>query len=377
MRFDSTPYYHVGEMYSWDTLMEEMHQEVRLIDQGGFTGLWLAEHHFAWDGWYRASPNPILLGAGLIKNSDHLRIGQCGTILPDWHPLRVAEDIALLDNFTDGRVDFGVARGFDTRASAQFNAVGDRRNPKLNSEFFNEALDVIIDAWNQDAFQYRGRHYTFPEPGWREPNSWVRDPRYHAEDGEMIALGVHPKPVQKPHPPIFQMSTSNRSHELAGRRGIATMCQTVSLGKIREIWNTYYDAARDARGEENDFGDKLAVMIATYVADTMEEAEKAVRPGANMLGVWNKRDPVSASKDSFVDGEIEEGDLDLDWFDFQSKHDLIMVGTPDTVAEQIERYRMELNCQHIALFLNFPGLSFRQVMNSLTLFAEQVIPRFN
>ena len=61
MRFDCTPYYHVGEQYSWDTLMDEMHQEVKLIDQGGFTGLWLAEHHFAWDGWYRASPNPILL----------------------------------------------------------------------------------------------------------------------------------------------------------------------------------------------------------------------------------------------------------------------------------------------------------------------------
>ena len=74
MRFDCTPYYHVGEQYAWDTLMDEMHQEVRLIDQGGFTGLWLAEHHFAWDGWYRASPNPILMGAGLIKNSDRLRI---------------------------------------------------------------------------------------------------------------------------------------------------------------------------------------------------------------------------------------------------------------------------------------------------------------
>ena len=282
-----------------------------------------------------------------------------------------------LDNFTDGRVDFGIARGFDTRASAQFSSAGDRRNPKLNAEFFNEALDVIIGAWKQDAFQYQGNHFTFPEPGWHEPNTWVRDPRYHADDGEMVALGVHPKPVQKPHPPIFQMSTSNSSHELAGRRGISTMCQTVSLGKIREIWNTYYDAAKEARGEENNFGDKLSVMIATYVADTMEEALEAVRPGANMLGMWNKRDPMKASRDSFVEGEIEDGDLDLDWFDFQRKHDLIMVGTPDTVAEQIERYRTELNCQHIALFLNFPGLSFQQVMRSLTLFTEQVIPRLN
>ena len=62
MRFDSTPYYHVGEDYDWETLVDEMREEVRLMDQGGFTGTWLAEHHFAWDGWYRASPNPILLG---------------------------------------------------------------------------------------------------------------------------------------------------------------------------------------------------------------------------------------------------------------------------------------------------------------------------
>ena len=75
-------------------------------------------------------PTPFFMGAGLIKNSDHLRIGQCGTILPDWHPLRVAEDIALLDNFTDGRVDFGIARGFDTRASAQFSSAGRPAQPQ-------------------------------------------------------------------------------------------------------------------------------------------------------------------------------------------------------------------------------------------------------
>ena len=58
MRFDSTPYYHVGEDYDWETLVDEMREEVRLMDQGGFTGTWLAEHHFHWDGWYRASPTP-------------------------------------------------------------------------------------------------------------------------------------------------------------------------------------------------------------------------------------------------------------------------------------------------------------------------------
>ena len=75
MRFDSTLYYHVGELYPWERLEDEMCEEVKLMDQAGFTGIWLAEHHFWWDGWYRASPDPILLGANLARYSDRLRIG--------------------------------------------------------------------------------------------------------------------------------------------------------------------------------------------------------------------------------------------------------------------------------------------------------------
>ena len=74
---------------------------------------------------------------------------------------------------------------------------------------------------------------------------------------------------------------------------------------------------------------------------------------------------------------MEEGDRDSDWFDFQLKHDLILVGSPDSVSEQIERIQSKTGCQHIALFLNFPGLSFQQVMNSLHLFSDHIIPKFS
>ena len=86
MRFDSTPYYHLGTPYPWDTLVDEMRQEARLMEQGGFTTAWIAEHHFAWDGWLATSPNPLMLGQDLAAHTDTLRIGQCGVILPDWHP---------------------------------------------------------------------------------------------------------------------------------------------------------------------------------------------------------------------------------------------------------------------------------------------------
>ena len=128
MRFDSTVYYHFGEVYPWDKLTDEFREIAGILDQAGFTTVWLAEHHFSWDGWNRAMTNPILVGADLAAHTKRIRVGQCGVILPDWHPIRVAEDIAMLDNMTKGRVDFGIARGYDSRSALQFNVHADRLN---------------------------------------------------------------------------------------------------------------------------------------------------------------------------------------------------------------------------------------------------------
>ena len=117
-------------------------------------------------------------------------------------------------------------------------------------------------------------------------------------------------------------------------------------------------------------------MRPTFLAETYEEAVQAVRPGANRLAAWSSVNPHKARQATLIEEEMEEGDLDSDWFDFQLKHDLILVGSPDSVSEQIERIQSKTGCRHIALFLNFPGLSFKQVMNSLHLFSDRIIPRF-
>ena len=375
MRFDSTPYYHVGEDYDWETLVDEMREEVRLMDQGGFTGIWLAEHHFHWDGWYRASPNPILLGADLINESDRLRVGQCGTILPDWNPIRVAEDIAMLDQLTRGRVDFGVARGINNRATIQFREEADRRNEQHRS-LFNETLEVILGAWRNDAFSYKGEFFTYPAPGWQETNPLGRDPRFHSETGELKALGLTPKPFQRPHPPVFNMVESSSSHAYSARMGIGAMCFSISHGRIKDAWRAYNNAASETAGHDVPYGQNLAVMRPTYIADSYEQAVADAREGTNLLASWITTDPDKVRKIMVSEEELEEGDLDLDWFDFQLKHDLILVGSPDSVSEQIERLETETGCPHLAFFLNIPLLSFQQVMHSLDLASSKVIPRF-
>ena len=374
MRFDSTLYYHVGEEYSWPLLFDEMHETVGLLDALGFCGVWLAEHHFAWDGWYRSGSNPILFGADVARYSDRLRVGQCGTIIPDWHPLRVAEDIAFLDQMTRGRVDFGIAPGINSRACMQFHQAADRRDRPRNQALFEECLDVILAALNEEAFCYHGEFFRFPAPGWHD-NPMVRDPRFHNDEGELVRMAIAPRPYQNPLP-IYQMAESPASTERAARRGIGTMSQSLSAGRLLENWRLYRQSASEAHGRAFALGEGLAVMRPTYVAETREQAEREARHGFNLLGAWGSTGLYRQWEGMVTKEEVEAGDFDLDFFDFQIKHGLLLIGSPDSVAAQIERLRSELDCRHLALFLNIPLLSYEQVTRSLRLFGEEIMPRF-
>ena len=182
MRFDGNVNYHTltsPESYPVDKIIEEWRQTAQLFDEAGFTTVWLAGHHF----WYGTSlgacipTNPVLMGAHLATYTKQLRVGQSACILPDWHPIRLAEDLAMLDQITQGRLDIGIARGTNTAASIQFNVNADRRDQEKNYALFEETLEILIKAWTQDAFTHTGEFYTLPQPGWKEP-----DPRIYADD---------------------------------------------------------------------------------------------------------------------------------------------------------------------------------------------------
>ena len=292
----------------------------------------------------------------------------------------------MLDQMTKGRVDFGFIRGLPNRVNKQFNPNADRRDPKRNSALLVEALEVIIKAWTEEAFSHHGEFYTFPVPGHRESPSPDQDPRYYAPDGEMIALGVMPKPYQKPHPPIWQMADALPSYAFAAERGFGTMCYARSFEGVREVWTLYKEIASRIHGRDIPMGEtpdgrKLAVgQRLTYVAPTMEQAEQDTRERVNAVvgftaglkdDVWTERKAWLAESE-----ELTEDDLNADWFDFSQRHDLIWVGSPDYVAEKIEKLRSELNCDHVTIWPNISFLSFEEQMRSLYLFAEQVMPRF-
>jgi alkanesulfonate monooxygenase SsuD/methylene tetrahydromethanopterin reductase-like flavin-dependent oxidoreductase (luciferase family) len=313
-------------------------------------------------------------------------MGQSALVLPDYHPIRLAEDIATVDHLVKGRLDVGIARGTDSSASIQFHRDADRRDPKTNYRLFEEVLDIVIKCWTEDAFQHKGEFYTFPVPGWSEtnPDLYRSDPDHYDEDGALKALGVMPKTYQVPYPPIWQAADSTASYEYAAKKGHAVIGFGRSLAGTREAWTAYQEVASELCGRHlplgiTSNGQTLNAMRMFHIAETYEEAVRDARPGINKffetaVGLnpnWARNAMVGKNE------VLSDDDNNMDWFDFLEKYEMLLVGSPDFVAERIEKYQNEFNCQHLTLWPNPGFVPFQKVLKGIDLFAEKVVSRFS
>ncbi len=382
MRFDFSPFFNPGENIPWHRVVDMMREQTQLAEQAGFETVWLSEHHFAHNGYMNAPPNPVLMGADLAAHCKKIRVGQCPVVLPDWHPLRVAEDVALLDNMTKGRVDFGAGRGVNERTTLNFNINADRRDGKKCDALFRECLDIIMRAWTEDPFSYKGEYYEFPVPGWHETNRVFQplDERYHrVDDGEYVGMYVHPRPFQDPHPPVWLMSNTPGTYQFAGAEGMNVIGMANPPGKIRACWDAFSESASQAQGRHLALGEGVGICVMIYVAESAEQAARDIRESTNifyeMMNGWRTGGEWALRSYLDDDEELTATDRDNDWYDFLLAHDIIWAGTPQYVAEKIERLREELGLQHIMLIEPFVGLPYQKILKSMTLFGEQVIPR--
>ena len=189
-----------GEATDAEQMINNLRQQTILAEELGFEAMWLGEHHF---GPYQAGdlPNPILLGADLAARTSRIRIGQMANIAPWWHPIRLAEDLAMLDNMTRGRVEVGFGRGIWPYEGPQFHPNADPRKDAENRELFREMVEIVREIWTNEYFSYRGTNYSFPaeDTVFSHP---LYPPNPAWQDGEKVTkLRVTPRPYQKPHPP--------------------------------------------------------------------------------------------------------------------------------------------------------------------------------
>ena len=187
------------------TAMDIARQAAIFLDDLGFDILWMAEHHFQREG-YECIPNLLIMSQYLAQHTNRIKFG-CGfNILPMWHPIRLAEDFAMVDILTGGRVVFGIGRGYHTREVESFGAPmidGD-----ANRELFEEQFEIVMKAFNSDAFSHQGKRYTIPP-----------DIPYRGYDLKEVTLVPRPKtqPVDVWQPIV---SASDRALDFMAKWGI-------------------------------------------------------------------------------------------------------------------------------------------------------------
>ena len=359
-----------GEAASAEQMIDNLRQQTILAEELGFEAMWLGEHHF---GPYGAGdlPNPILLGADAARTS-RIRIGQMANIAPWWHPIRLAEDLAILDNMTRGRVEVGFGRGIWPYEGPQFHPHADPRREEESRELFRETVDIVREIWSNEYFSYDGNNYTFPADG-----TVFSHPRYPSnpawQDGEKVTkLRVTPAPYQKPHPPLWMTVSTDRSVTTAAELGLKACYWQPPALRIRQRMELYAQVRSERDGRPFRVGEDQAVMRSTYVASSMKEARRDAEEGIMSSFIFN--DPFRGRQVFTNPGEVLDPGVNLDW-DFLEPRTLL-VGSPENVVEKVHELQEVCHLEYLLVEFAHMGIPLRKTLKNLETFATEVMPRF-
>ncbi len=240
----------------------------RTMDDLGYYCLWTAEHHFQREG-YEVFPNLILLSTWLATQTRRLKLGCAFNILPMWHPIRLAEDYAMADIMTDGRVIFGVGRGYHTREVETFGAP--MLDNAANKELFEEQMEVLLKCFNEESWTHRGKHYDMP-------------PAVPYRGYELRDLTCVPRPLHRPVE-IWQPIASGKTLEYIASRGIKGMVTLNGERLVDQIFRAYREAAGRA-GRRLELGQDLCWGVGFYLADSREEGIRRLEPAPDERYKW-------------------------------------------------------------------------------------------
>jgi alkanesulfonate monooxygenase SsuD/methylene tetrahydromethanopterin reductase-like flavin-dependent oxidoreductase (luciferase family) len=327
-------------------------QVLRLSEQGdelGYTSAKAVEHYFHSYGGH--TPSPIVMLAAIAARTRRIR-PITGAVIPAFnHPIKVAGELAMLDNISRGRLDVGFGRAFIPK---EFDAFGVDMDD--SRERFEEGVAVIKRLWTEDRVTHHGRFYAFDD------------------------VHLMPRPVQIPHPPIWIAAVlSEESFAAAGRQGYHLMLvpfagsleRTGAL--LKAYQNAWIESGRPAAAWQ------VQVSIHAYIAETHQEAiEGFKRPINRYIEVFSE---AVSSWEGRASGNYAGYGQMVQAIRAQTPQKLIdghtaLVGTPDEAADQLQFLRDVLGEFEPSIQLNFGGMSDREAFRTLDLFATQVAPRF-
>jgi alkanesulfonate monooxygenase SsuD/methylene tetrahydromethanopterin reductase-like flavin-dependent oxidoreductase (luciferase family) len=311
-------------------------EEAVLAEELGFDCVWASEHHFSPDAW---NPSPFTFLAAVAARTERVRLGTYVLLLPLHNPVRVAEDVAVLDNISGGRVDLGVGVG---SSPAECRTFGIPVENRLGRTF--EALRIIERCFTGEKFSHEGKYYAFP-------------------DVHLTTI-----PVQRPGPPILVAAMGEQSVAWTARRGYG-----MAAGAGRGHDN--YLAALRANGHDPASRPIASVPLRVHVAATREEAWDAVEAGLHQVLYFYRThgNPAAGSRGAEPLGALPPVGQFRDVPDIGHGGQPFAVGTPDEVMRALEPYRGR-QLTHLSLNLHQPGQDSQTVRRSMRLFTDHLMP---
>lgn len=314
-------------------------EQIDAAESLGFDSLWVTEHHFRHFGGQMPSPSLILAAAA--QRTKKMRLGAAVSLLPMHNPLRIAEEFAMVDQLSQGRVCFGAGRGMhpdEYQVFGQDYATAQTRLP--------EALDIVMRAWSGEEFAWQSEHYQFPK------------------------LRVYPQPYQQPHPPIYV--TANRDPEsfaMIGKRGhhLMTLPWIASNEEQAPRVEWYKAALRDAGHSVDD--KEVFTMYPIYVGDSDDSAK------AEVVDSWHRWRSFALAATGALPGTaaFETRSPHLS-YDAMARDSRGVFGGPESCLGILKRIVDVVGTTHIGLTFHFGGLSQDKALKSMERFAKIVMP---
>ena len=335
---------------SQEEAFEDVFATAASAEEFGFDGVWLAERHFAPPGGVRPVPSvvasPLIIATAIAARTSRIRVGTAVLVLPLGHPVRMAEEVATIDNISLGRLDLGIGRsGLPWSYSGYDIPYSESR------ERFSEFFDVMRLAWTQEQFSYEGRYYNFKD------------------------VCLVPKPFQKPHPPLRYAATSRETYAAMGTMGMpifvgigrSTVADLgLAISEYRQAWK---QAGHPGEGD-------VMLRIGTYVAEDMDRA--LFEPKDSTLFFYDRMGgPAAQSAQSWVDETSAAQPAVPVGGDYEMLlRERVAYGTPDVVTHRLQQIIDELGLSGVIMIPNVGGqVPKEQLSTSIRLFGEEVAPR--
>ncbi|HTY55572.1 MAG TPA: LLM class flavin-dependent oxidoreductase [Candidatus Binataceae bacterium] len=330
-------------------VMKEQLDLMRSAEDLGFDSVWPAEHHFS-DYGYCASPAVSL--AAIASVTKRIRLGTGIVVLPFHNPIRVAEEYAMLDLMSDGRVDFGVGRGYQP---IEFK--GFQLDQAKSRGIFNESLEIIMQAWTQERVNFKGVHFNIQD------------------------LAIRPKPLQKPHPPVWVAGLSEATFPMVGKWGCNLLCAPVfgfQGNSAADLLNSYRQALR-ASGHDP-ATKEIAALCMVYCAETTAQARREFSESV----MWYYRTIAKYIAPPAGQGPVKTYELYTKTRDLAAKVSFeelleagaLICGDRDHCIEQITSMKEKLGFTQLLCWTRLGGLDTQKVLKSMELMQKHVIPYF-